>query len=196
MHITPLLPHIRLSIFDQPRSNQLVSKIRNHYARPLLIINPAKALSSKLFLSTELNITLTIMTHNTSGDSVDRHEQFLVPFGTKRLTEVPELGMPSTSTFYFVGEDHTLGNVLRSHLLHSSHVVFAGYRVPRPDEAKMEIRVQTDGEITPREAVVEASRELIRFCDLLSSRFFLEFELKKSANAAAAVKAGGGVLGG
>lgn len=43
-----------------------------------------------------------------------------------------EIGIPSTSIFKFNKEDHTLGNMLRSRLLQSSHVKFAGYRVPHP----------------------------------------------------------------
>lgn len=57
-------------------------------------------------------------------------------------------------TVVFHGEDHTLGNSLRYVLarefvhLHSSFlcskdVDFAGYTVPHPAEAKMNIRIQT-----------------------------------------------------
>ena len=42
------------------------------------------------------------------------------------------IGIPSSSLFVFVKEDHTLGNLLRSRLLQSPHVTFSGYRVPHP----------------------------------------------------------------
>lgn len=41
-------------------------------------------------------------------------------------------GIPSSSIFTFNKEDHTLGNLLRSQLLKSPHVTFAGYKVPHP----------------------------------------------------------------
>lgn len=41
-------------------------------------------------------------------------------------------GIPSSSIFTFNKEDHTLGNMLRSRLLQSPHVTFAGYKVPHP----------------------------------------------------------------
>lgn len=41
------------------------------------------------------------------------------------------LGIPSSAIFTFNKEDHTLGNLIRSRLLQSSHVLFAGYKVSR-----------------------------------------------------------------
>ena len=38
-------------------------------------------------------------------------------------------GIPSSAIFTFNKEDHTLGNLLRSRLLQSHHVLFAGYKV-------------------------------------------------------------------
>jgi DNA-directed RNA polymerase subunit L len=39
------------------------------------------------------------------------------------------LGIPSSAIFTFNKEDHTLGNLIRSRLLQSSHVLFAAYKV-------------------------------------------------------------------
>jgi DNA-directed RNA polymerase II subunit RPB11 len=84
-----------------------------------------------------------------------RFELFLLGDGEKKVTETPDtrklhshshsrfislaihvlmmtLGIPSSSLFIFNKEDHTLGNLLRSRLLQSEHVTFAGYRVPHP----------------------------------------------------------------
>lgn len=42
-------------------------------------------------------------------------------------------GIPSTAIFTLNKEDHTLGNLLRSQLLKSPHVLFAAYKVrPQP----------------------------------------------------------------
>jgi DNA-directed RNA polymerase II subunit RPB11 len=46
------------------------------------------------------------------------------------------------------------------------------------------LRVQTDGEITPRQAVINASKALIQDLGTLSREFTKEFELRKMANAA------------
>eukprot|EP00347_Sterkiella_histriomuscorum_P004674 403359539 len=53
-------------------------------------------------------------------------------------------------------EDHTLGNTVRVQLLKDTRVRFSGYRMPHPLEHKVEIKVQTNGEINPAEAVQNA----------------------------------------
>jgi DNA-directed RNA polymerase II subunit RPB11 len=93
-------------------------------------------------------------------------------------------------------EDHTLGNLLRAHLLKDPHVLFAGYRgilstsslfmasmlitaVPHPLFANFELRVQTDGEITPKEALVACCKGIVSDLGQLSREFTKEFELRK-----------------
>lgn len=41
-------------------------------------------------------------------------------------------GLPSAAIFTFRKEDHTLGNMLRTRLLKTSHVTFAAYKVRPP----------------------------------------------------------------
>lgn len=48
--------------------------------------------------------------------------------------------------FIFEGEDHTLGNLLRMHMLQSDKVLFAGYKVPHPLKKEVEITVVPAGE--------------------------------------------------
>ena len=55
----------------------------------------------------------------------------LIPWATFKLL-IKCTGIPSSSLFTFNKEDHTLGNLLRSRLLQSNHVTFAGYRVSHP----------------------------------------------------------------
>jgi DNA-directed RNA polymerase II subunit RPB11 len=111
------------------------------------------------------------------------------------------LGVPSAAVFTFNKEDHTLGNMIRSRLSQSSHVLFAGYKVrsvpllckesrlialmqvPHPLIPKFELRVQTDGEITPKDAVVAACHELVKDLGILSREFTKEFELRKMVGA-------------
>ena len=93
--------------------------------------------------------------------------------------------MPNAAIFTFNKEDHTLGNLLRDKLSRSSHVWFAGYQVPHPLFATFKLRVQTDGEISPNEAVVQACQELVKELQMLDQEFTKEFELKKIAGAGA-----------
>ena len=87
--------------------------------------------------------------------------------------------MPNTSYFNFNKEDHTLANLLRSKLLSSSHILFAAYRVPHPLFPTFELRVQTDGEITPKEAVVAACKDLVTELAQFDNQFKREYELRK-----------------
>ena len=82
----------------------------------------------------------------------NRFETFLLGDGEKKVTEEPDtskhshhtiqpvpstdcwsaVGVQSASVFTFNREDHTLGNMLRSRLKQSPHVLFSGYKVPHP----------------------------------------------------------------
>ena len=46
-------------------------------------------------------------------------------------------------------EDHTLGNLVRHHLLKDKTVKFAGYKKPHPLENYIEVKVQTNGAKKP-----------------------------------------------
>lgn len=83
--------------------------------------------------------------------------------------------------FTFNKEDHTLGNLLRAKLVKASNVIFAAYQVPHPLFAVFKLRVQTDGSVTPKEAVVTACQSLIQELNTLSQEFTKEWELKKIA---------------
>jgi len=111
----------------------------------------------------------------------DRFELFILGDGERKVVETPDTRIPSASLFTFNKEDHTLGNMLRSRLLQSNHITFAGYKVPHPLFSKFELRVQTDGEITPRAAVVQACRDLVNDLGTLSREFTKEWELRKMA---------------
>ncbi|KAJ5147640.1 hypothetical protein N7526_000992 [Penicillium atrosanguineum] len=56
--------------------------------------------------------------------------------------------------------------------------------IPHPLTPNFLLRVQTDGEITPRQAVITASKALIQDLGTLSREFTKEYELRKMANAA------------
>jgi len=56
-------------------------------------------------------------------------------------------------------------------------VLFAGYKSPHPLEPHFELRVGTDGSLTPKEAVVECCAQLVRDLDTVRVAFTTEVEL-------------------
>lgn len=52
-------------------------------------------------------------------------------------------------------------------------------QVPHPLFPNFELRVQTDGEITPKEAVLGSCKDLVRELNQLSREFTKEYELRK-----------------
>lgn len=58
--------------------------------------------------------------------------------------------------------------------------------VPHPLFATIELRVQTDGTITPKEAVIGVAKSLVAELGQLSREFTKEFELRKMVTGAAA----------
>ena len=83
--------------------------------------------------------------------------------------------------FHFNKEDHTLGNLLAARLVKAPHVLFAAYKVAHPLSAKFDLRVQTDGQVTPTDAVVQACRDIVQDLAELSRQFTKEWELRKIA---------------
>lgn len=71
--------------------------------------------------------------------------------------------------------------MLRDKLFRSEHVTFSAYKVPHPLFATFQLRVHTDGEITPKNALIKACGELITELQELDQEFTKEFELKKMA---------------
>lgn len=56
-------------------------------------------------------------------------------------------------------------------------------QAPHPLVPKVELRVQTDGEITPKEGVIAACHELVKDLGILSREFTKEYELRKMVGA-------------
>ena len=66
----------------------------------------------------------------------------------------------NTSIFTINKEDHTFGNAVKMMLLRNPKVRYVAYRKPHPLENKIEIKIQTSGEITPIKAFREALKNL------------------------------------
>ncbi|EPE32335.1 RBP11-like subunits of RNA polymerase [Glarea lozoyensis ATCC 20868] len=114
-----------------------------------------------------------------SADNDDRFELFLLGDDEKKCSEEVDTRTPNSSVFTFHKEDHTLANMIRAHLLKDQHILFAGYKIPHPLFAKFELRIQTDGVITPKEALVNSCKALVGDLAILSREFTKEYELRK-----------------
>lgn len=88
-------------------------------------------------------------------------------------------GVPNTAIFTFNKEDHTLGNLLSQRLLKYEYIVFSAYKVPHPLFATFELRVQTDGTITPKEAIIRCCKDIVQDLHVLNSSFQTEWLGKK-----------------
>lgn len=76
----------------------------------------------------------------------DRYTQFVLPEGETKVAYKADTKLEHAGTFTFRSEDHTIGNLLRMQLHRDKAVVFAGYRIPHPLEAKMVVKIQVSGQ--------------------------------------------------
>ncbi|KAN0065414.1 DNA-directed RNA polymerase II core subunit [Thecaphora frezii] len=91
----------------------------------------------------------------------NRFDLFILGPEEKRVEIVEDTRIPNAATFYFNKEDHTLGNMLRHAVLANPAILFCGYRVPHPLEPKVLVKIQTDGSITPTDALKQGCTKLI-----------------------------------
>lgn len=91
------------------------------------------------------------------------------------------------ATFYVL--DYS--KIVESHLPLTRCVAFCGStgstasskkQVPHPLFPKFELRVQTDGSLTPKEALLTACRDSVSDLNTLSREFTKEYELRKMVN--------------
>jgi len=93
----------------------------------------------------------------------------------RRVEYRKDTKVKDAATFVIQREDHTLGDVLRHKLLQDRAVVFAAYRIPHPMEHVMHLRVQTNGEKTPAQALVDAIDGVTGEFDKIQDGFDREF---------------------
>ena len=89
----------------------------------------------------------------------------------QKVVVIKDSKIQNAGTFYFTKEDHTLGNALRMSLLRDKDVRFAGYRMPHPLQTVLEVKVQTNGEATPIQAVISSLQALENEFAVLENRF-------------------------
>ncbi|KAI9830661.1 MAG: DNA-directed RNA polymerase II core subunit [Phylliscum demangeonii] len=117
-----------------------------------------------------------------SPDNIpDRFESYMLMPGESKVKMTIDTRVSSAATFTFLKEDHTLGEMLTSSLNKHNGVRFAACKIPHPLEFVLEVRVETDGNITPKEAVVHACTKLIDDLGTLSRAYTRESELYRIA---------------
>ncbi|KAJ4370577.1 DNA-directed RNA polymerase II core subunit [Neocucurbitaria cava] len=117
--------------------------------------------------------------HKADYDNDRRFELFLLDEGQKKIEWKEETRVPHTAIFTFNKEDHTLGNLLSQRLLKYDYIVFAAYKVPHPLFATFELRVQTDGSIAPKDAIIRACKDIVQDLQRLNDSFQQEWLGKK-----------------
>ncbi|EAQ85972.1 hypothetical protein CHGG_07225 [Chaetomium globosum CBS 148.51] len=90
--------------------------------------------------------------------------------------------MSNCSDFLMLKEDHTLGNLLSVYLKMAPHVMMAAYKIGHPNVPEVQLRVQTDGTITPREALMTVCKQLVAMYGQLGREFQKELALRQYAD--------------
>ncbi|CAM9191185.1 unnamed protein product [Phaeothamnion confervicola] len=109
----------------------------------------------------------------------DRSESWRLGDEEKMVVYEPDTKIPNAATFVINKEDHTLGNLLRMQLLNDKQVRFAGYMHPHPLTNRIHLKVQTNGENPPHDALGLAIEDLYSEVDNLKQRFRDQVDLFK-----------------
>ncbi len=92
-------------------------------------------------------------------------------FRNSKVDFVEDSKIRYAGTFTITGEDHTIGNVVRMQLLKDRRVKFAGYIKPHPLEEKIQLKVQTNGEVNPGAAMEDSMRCLGTELEKMKDKF-------------------------
>lgn len=98
-------------------------------------------------------------------------DTFLLWEGESKVIMEKDTKVRNAAIFEVRKEDHTLGNMIRMQLLKDPKVLFAGYKVAHPLEHKFTLRIQTEGDYTPMDALINAINDLHAEISLLNDRF-------------------------
>ncbi|QRC93577.1 hypothetical protein JI435_037890 [Parastagonospora nodorum SN15] len=119
------------------------------------------------------------VSHKADHDAECRFELFLLDDGQQKIEYKEETRVPNTGIFTFNKEDHTLGNLISQRLLKYPYITFSAYKVPHPLFATFELRVSTDGSITPKDAIIACCRQVVQDLEDLKRSFQTEWLGKK-----------------
>ncbi|EWS71490.1 DNA-directed RNA polymerase II 13.3 kDa proteinRPB11, partial (macronuclear) [Tetrahymena thermophila SB210] len=84
--------------------------------------------------------------------------------------------MINSKTIHMNLEDHTIGNLMRMHLLKNKEVKFAGYKVPHPLEPKLELKVQTVKDNT-NQILIDTIDTIMRQVETMQDSFLQQVRL-------------------
>lgn len=130
------------------------------------------------------------------ANAPDRFSLFILQPGERRIEVQEDMRIPHAATFVFNKEDHTLGNMLRHAVLTLPAVLFCGYKVPHPLEPRVLVKIQTDGSISPSEALQQACTKLIVQIGSLKQNWAKEVQLNSdSSGVMPGTGAGAGIWG-
>lgn len=104
-------------------------------------------------------------------------ELYTLSDGQSKITMSPDTKVPNAATFTIQKEDHTLANVLRNAVLSNPKVVFCGYKVPHPLEPFFLLKIQTNGEISPKDVLFYEIQKLVRSVVELSKSFSVIYSM-------------------
>ena len=83
----------------------------------------------------------------------------------------------TSASFQIIDEDHTLGNALRYIIMKNPEVEFCGYSIPHPSENKLNIRIQTYGNISAVEALHQGLDNLSELCGAIEDKLMMLLKL-------------------
>ena len=72
------------------------------------------------------------------------------------------------------GSDHTLCNVLKTELWNDKHVKIATYSIRHPQISVPQMIVETDGEVSPKNALINAVQRLHKTNEKFKKEFLRE----------------------
>lgn len=120
------------------------------------------------------------------ANAPDRFNLFILQPGERRIEVQEDMRIANAATFFFNKEDHTLGNMLRHAVLTLPAVLFCGYKVPHPLEPRVLVKIQTDGSVSPSEALQQACTKLIVSIGSLKQGWAKEVQLSGDSGGAGA----------
>ncbi|KAI5950938.1 RPC19 [Candida jiufengensis] len=107
----------------------------------------------------------------TTESPQEQQEEEETIYDTNKIKLLPGSSEDGTSaSFQILEEDHTLGNALRYMIMKNPEVEFCGYSIPHPSENKLNIRIQTYGNITAIEALHQGLDNLSDLCGVVEDK--------------------------
>ncbi|CAO1629930.1 unnamed protein product [Parajaminaea phylloscopi] len=121
------------------------------------------------------------------SNAPDRFALFILGEGERRVEVTEETTIENAATIILNKEDHTMGNLLRHAVLAVPGVIFCGYKVPHPLEPRTLLKIQTDGRLTPLQALRTGCERVIAQINQIRTSFQTEVQVQMPALAAAGI---------